>query len=109
MIIYFFVLDAHAIVHKANALKSLGEAAYSEEQYGMAIGYLKAALTTSIKVTAPKDKQSSLYPYCEDIKTMQLIVKNKTALYVQQNENIFGKPEVDEKTGYFVIKLYFAH
>jgi len=91
-------LHAHAVVHKSNALMKLGEAAYAEEAYGMAIAYLKMAFTTSEKVKVPKDKDSSLYPYGEDIKTMQSIVKHKKDSYIAQNDNIFGKAEVDEKT-----------
>jgi len=91
-------LHAHAVVHKSNALKCLGEAAYDEQQFGLAIGYLKAANTCVQKVEKPKDKDSPLYPYADDISNAQSIIHHKSNLYVQENDNMYGKKEVDETT-----------
>lgn len=91
-------LFAHAVVHKSNALKCLGDAAYADQQYGLAIGYLKAANTTVHKIDKPKDKASPLLPYATDIENAQSIIHHKAALYVQENDNMYGKKEVDEKT-----------
>jgi len=90
-------LFAHAVVHKSNALKSLGDAAYAEDQHGLAIGYLKAANTCAQKVQPPP-KDSPLAPYAADIANAQSIVRYKADLYVKENENMYGKKEVDEKT-----------
>ena len=90
-------LFAHAVVHKSNALKSLGDAAYADEQYGLAIGYLKAANTCVNKIEKPA-KDSPLAPYAADIANAQSIIHHKAALYVQENDNMYGKKEVDEKT-----------
>eukprot|EP01108_Squamamoeba_japonica_P002015 TRINITY_DN191_c0_g1_i1.p1 TRINITY_DN191_c0_g1~~TRINITY_DN191_c0_g1_i1.p1 ORF type:complete len:397 (-),score=49.87 TRINITY_DN191_c0_g1_i1:31-1179(-) len=89
-------LHAHAVVHKANALKSLGEACYDDEKYGMAIGYLNKAKETIMKVEKPKEKAHPLYRYKVDIEDAIRIVHHKAELYRQENESIYGKKEIDK-------------
>ena len=84
------------MIHKSNALKAAGDAAYAEDKYGLAIGYLKAARTTVLKQDKIKDKNSPLALYAEDIDTARSIVVHKAELYVQENDNIYGKTEVEE-------------
>ena len=43
-------LHAHLVVHKANALRALGEAAYEEERYGESVGYLEVTLYFSFQI-----------------------------------------------------------